>query len=681
VDFRPAEAVFLRLFNWFNQNLDFESSIREMLQTTRHAKRESHSTDSEVVEKAQFNLEQVETLMEQNQFDQVQQYLTKSPHFELEENEIVYLQALIEHHRGNTNKAAELAKMAIRCNTNIPNYHCLLATIASNNGESAKAIKHHTRAIELDAGFFKSYLQLGYLYEKEGSLESASDAFEQAWQLRQNNMVAAINLILCCKRLGQYHRALDTVECIVKKPDSQGWNNSVFLFEAGFLMLQLGFADKALKYFEAGLALDPQRTGLASAFLYTLNLASTSDIETIFRKHKEWPLQLPTQPDDHPYTRTERNPKNKTIRLGFVSPDFFCHPISCFLPAFLKERDPQQFEIYCYSNTRREDEMTCLYQNNSDKWVDIAGLGTTETADIIRNDEIDILIDLTGHTTHNRLDVFHLRAAPTQMSFLGYPNTTGVPNIDYRITDEVIDPPSERNRYSTEKLLRIPGGMHCYQPVLSNLPDVGESPCKTHGYITFGSFNNHAKLSDPTLTAWKQILDATPNSRLRIKSIYFEHGDKKNILAARLQQFGFRAEQYTIISRAGNLYDHLKCYQGIDISLDTFPYNGTTTTCDSLIMGVPVVSHSGDRPSGRTGASLLKSAGLDYLCATNEKDYIDVATAIASDPLGLGALRKQLRTKVLNSTLCDTNSWTRKFENILLKIFKECNSIPTITRT
>jgi len=646
-----------------------------MLQTTRQAKREPHSTDSEVVEKAQFNLEQVETLMEQNQFDQVQQYLTKPPHFELEEDETVYLQALIEHHRGNTNKAAELAKMAIRCNTNTPNYHCLLATIASNNGESAKAIKHHTRAIELDAGFFKSYQQLGYLYEKEGCLESASDAFEQAWQLRQNNMVAAINLILCYKRLGQYRRALDTVECIVKKPDSQGWNDSVFLSEAGFLLLQLGFADKALKPFEAGLALDPQCTGVASAFLYASNLAYTPDNETIFRKHKEWPLQLPIQPSDNPYTHTGRNPRDKMIRIGFVSPDFFYHPISCFLPAFFKQRDRQQFEIYCYSNTRKKDEMTCLYQNNSDKWVNIAGLGTTETAEIIRNDKIDILIDLTGHTMHNRLDVFHLRAAPTQMTFLGYPNTTGVPNIDYRITDEVIDPPSERNRYSTERLLRIPGGMHCYQPDVSNLPDVGEPPCKTYGYITFGSFNNHAKLSDPTLTAWKQILDATPSSRLHIKSNGLEHGDKKNILATRLQQLGFRAEQFTTLPRAVNLYDHLKCYQGIDISLDTFPYNGTTTTCDSLIMGVPVVSHPGDRPSGRTGASLLKSAGLNYLCATNEKDYIDVATAIASDPLSLGTLRKQLRTKVLNSTLCDTNSWTRKLENILLKTFKERNSI------
>lgn len=284
-----------------------------------------------------------------------------------------------------------------------------------------------------------------------------------------------------------------------------------------------------------------------------------------------------------------------------------------------------------------------------------------EAASLIRRDQIDILIDLAGHTGGNRLDVFAHKPAPVQITCVGYPNTTGLPQIDYRITDEFADPPTTTQKFS-EKLIRIAGGTFlCYIPT-SPHPEISKfAPVSVYRYITFGSFNNAAKMNDEVFNLWVRVLLAVPNSRLLLKCKAFASSEVKAELHAKIEALGIEESRVILMGHKGEVKEHLLLYNSIDIALDTFPYAGTTTTVEAMFMGVPVVTLKGKSHSQNVGVSLLTSVGplVSDLIAENEDHFVEIAVKLAQNEKRVGEIHANLRDHLLSSRLCNTSEYIK----------------------
>ncbi len=303
------------------------------------------------------------------------------------------------------------------------------------------------------------------------------------------------------------------------------------------------------------------------------------------------------------------------------------------------------------------------------RWRAIHGWRDHEVAERVRRDGIDILVDLAGHTANNRLGVFAQRAAPVQISYLGYPDTTGLPTIDYRLTDAVADPDGADAGYA-ERLYRLPDGFLCYEPP-ADAPAVTARPGALRGTITFASFNNLAKVNDAVVDAWARILAGVPGSRLLLKNRALGDAGVRERCAGMFAARGIGPERLEMTGWTADQHSHLALYGEVDIALDTFPYNGTTTSCEALWMGVPVVTLAGDHHVGRVGRSLLGRIGLEALCAADPADYVDLAIRLAARPDKLDALRANLRP-LMRVRLCDALAFTRTLEAAYRAIYDDC---------
>jgi predicted O-linked N-acetylglucosamine transferase (SPINDLY family) len=297
-------------------------------------------------------------------------------------------------------------------------------------------------------------------------------------------------------------------------------------------------------------------------------------------------------------------------------------------------------------------------------WRVMDNISDAGLAEVIFSDGIDVLLDLSGHTHAHSLACFHLRPAPVQLTYLGYPNVTGVRNMDGRIVDEVTDPPGCESGFAQacERLVRMKRVFLCYEPP-KGCKEAGPPPCASGAGVTFGSFNNAQKLSGATVRLWARLLRETPGSRLLLKGVAFSEEALRQDVLARFAAEG--ATNVEILPRAASTAEHLALYDRIDVGLDPMPYNGTTTTCEALWMGVPVVTLAGGTHAGRVGASLLTAVGLEELVATDEAGYVATAKALAADMPRLAAMRAGLRARVAGSPLCDGPGWCREFERVL----------------
>ena len=352
------------------------------------------------------------------------------------------------------------------------------------------------------------------------------------------------------------------------------------------------------------------------------------------------------------------------LRVGYVSPDFCRHAVSYFIEPVLENHDRSRYEIFCYSDVRVPDAVTTRLTSHAEHWRNSSSLADPALLELIQSDRIDILIDLAGHTAGNRLGVFARRAAAAQFTWLGYPNTTGLAAMDFRITDHVADP-AGNERWHSERLLRLPGPFSCYRPP-------GESPAvlpppalAADGVVTFGCFNHIAKWSEALIQLWAAVLRAVPRSRLLLKSRGL--GDRATAAALR-RQFelaGVSADRLELSSAELSVSDHLALYGRVDVALDSFPYNGATTTCEALWMGVPVVTLAGQTHVSRVGASLLAASGGLGKVANSADEYVLEALALAQDLPGLTAARAAQRSSMAQSPLCDGRRFTRDWEKVV----------------
>jgi protein O-GlcNAc transferase len=361
-----------------------------------------------------------------------------------------------------------------------------------------------------------------------------------------------------------------------------------------------------------------------------------------------------------------RDPERR-LRIGYVSADFHRHSCASFLRALLPSHDPRAIEVVAYSDNIADDEITTELQRGTAAWRRISGLNDAAAAELIRGDRIDILVDLAGHTSGNRLSVFARKPAPIQVSWLGYPGTTGIAEIDYRITDGTADPPEQTDGCYSEALWRLPGCFLAFAPDPSS-PEPAERTGL--GGPLFGSFNHLPKITPDVVAVWSRILHAVPSAQLLLKARRLGETATQARYAALFAQHGITPERLEFAPWQADAAAHLDLYRRVDLALDPFPYNGTTTTCEALWMGVPVLTLAGAQHAGRVGASLLQTVGMSELVATSADDYVSRAISLATDAGRLDGLRKDLRERMRKSPLCDGREFARRFETALREMWR-----------
>lgn len=359
--------------------------------------------------------------------------------------------------------------------------------------------------------------------------------------------------------------------------------------------------------------------------------------------------------------------RDGVLRVGLVSPDFREHSVAYFIEPLLRGLDKSRVHVTCYSTSPHADKVTERLLGLASAWRTLALASIGVIADAVRNDDTHIVLDLAGHTAGSGLPALCFEPAPVQGTFCGFPSTTGLDRVDIRIVDSFTDPagvPFDAQRHSVERLIRIDPCFLCYRP-MSDAPPVSNGPLSRNEPPTFGSFNNLKKLSNATLDAWAGVLSSVPGSRFVIKTQALDDPHTQADLLERFGARGIDASRVTIIPSTKTAREHLALYERVDVALDSFPYNGTTTTCEALHMGVPVVCVAGEMHASRVGLSLLNAAGLPELCATDVDGYVRIASELVADSTRLSELRRSLRQRLASSALCDERAYAIRFERAL----------------
>ena len=394
------------------------------------------------------------------------------------------------------------------------------------------------------------------------------------------------------------------------------------------------------------------------SFVFSL-LYTSYDARDVFEKHVELAKQFEEPLLAGIPAHTNDKTPNRRLKIGYVSPDFRRHSVAYFIEGVLASHNRDHFEIFCYSLISYEDDVTTRMRSVADHWENVADMDYDHVAELIRKDGIDILVDLAGHM-YKHLLLFARKPAPVQVSWIGYPATTGFRSVDYKIVDGYTDPPGMTEEFYSEKLLRMPDCFLCYTPE-ENTPEVSALPALTSEEVTFGSFNNLAKLTPEVVALWSKILQSVPDSFLNLKAARTDRSTTERVKGM-FAKNGIDFGQLELIPFTPSFRGHLETYHTIDIALDPFPYNGVTTTCEALWMGVPVITLEGNAHVSRVGGSLLSAVGLKEFIAGSHEQYIETAVKLAGDLERLKSLRKSLRDMMKHSSLCDARRFTENLE-------------------
>jgi protein O-GlcNAc transferase len=533
--------------------------------------------------------------------------------------------------------------------------------LALNQPAQARAALE--RALELDGGLCSAWVNLGAVLQSEGQPAAATLAFEQALRLEPDHAAAHYNCAAVLDQTDRLERAITHARAAVQLQPTRGdWHTGL----AG-LLSQVGEHAEALALYRSGLALQPDPVEHSS--LIVLQQYLPGEAAERLPEARRWAtLHCPANTARRS-TRAVR--RAGPLRVGYVSADFREHAVSHFFEPLLAAHDPSRITVSCYANANKRDAVTARLEQHA-RMRSIAELSDAQVADLIRSDDIDVLVDLSGHSLGHRLRVFGQECAPLQLAYLGYPGTSGVPAIRYRLTDALVDPEPHADAHYSERLVRLPRVFCCYQPPTA-APAVSALPVLTRGQITFGSLNKYMKVTDPVMRLWSNVLTSVPNSRLVLQARLFADPAACARVRARFASFGVAADRVELFGKMP-LAEHLALYNQIDIGVDTHPWNGHTTTCLALNMGVPVLALAGDVGASRMGVSVLTAAGLPDWVMADEAAYVAQAQRWASELRALAELRAGLRSQLQRSALCDAQSLAREVEDAYVALTASISS-------
>lgn len=533
--------------------------------------------------------------------------------------------------------------------------HFNLGAIFRAQGRLDDAAQSFSEAVRLDPSQMAVYETLkAVLLELDRADEAAQCHLEmlKLYPVNADTMASKGSMLHILSRLEEaadcYRKALQL------KPGNASLHDSL-----ASALCEQGKYKEAIEHHRLALRLDPVNYRFHSNLLLTLQYSPDIDSAEIFAEHCGAAKAYAVVLSEGLIHANDRDPERR-IRVGYVSSDFRMHSVAFFLEPLLVGHDFHQVEIFCYSGVSRPDAMTERMQGWAHHWRDIDGLQDEQVAAMARADGIDILVDLAGYTGGCRLGLFARKPAPVQASWLGYLDTSGLEAMDYHLTDAQVDPEG-RDAFYVESLARLPGCFLCYKP-LPDAPEVAVLPALEKGAVTFGSFNALPKVNENVVALWASVLRAVPRSQLFIKSSALTDGATSERYYGLFEAQGIGRDRVELIGHTATQTEHLDLYKRLDIALDTFPYNGATTTCEALWMGVPVLTLAGVRNASRMGVSLLNAVGMQDWIAETPEQYVTIATKMAADLPHLASLRAGLRERMAVSPLCDGKSFATKVE-------------------
>lgn len=536
-----------------------------------------------------------------------------------------------------------------------------LAAALLAQGESSEGIACLRRIIQLAPDAADTHANLAYVLAATGDPNGAIDNYRHAVRLRADDPNVWNNFAALLKALARYDEA---ESCCRAGLQADAGHAALHRTLAGVLFEQ-GRVDAAIVEIRAALALNPDAPAAHSELLRMLNYADAQDPAAVFREHRAWAERhaRPLENEAPPHTN-DPNPARR-LRVGYVSPYIHRHAVTFFLESVIQHHDRENLEIFLYADVERPDDYSERLREYGARWRKTSGLSDAQLAQLIRDDAIDILVDLSGHTNNNRLLAFARRPAPIQVNWLGFPSTTGMASMDYRITDAWCDPPGTTEHLNSEQLVRLPGIYMAWRPP-EQTPDVGPLPALDSGFVTYGSFHSCFKITPTIVALWSRILGQVPGSRLALLAISSEAA--RQHVTELFAGNGIAPGRLDFLPRLA-FDQYLAAFRTVDVALDTFPYHGATTTCFALWMGLPVVVLAGATHASRADVSMLSNVGLPRLVAGSGDEYVEIATRLAANLDDLAKLRASLRGMMMRSPNTDGRSCARHLESALREMW------------
>ncbi|HEX2970692.1 MAG TPA: tetratricopeptide repeat protein [Tepidisphaeraceae bacterium] len=563
---------------------------------------------------------------------------------------------------GRDGEAEEALRTAARLIPGHAEARALLGYFLKKRGALEEAIGCFREAVRLKPDFVEVHSYLGETLAGAGRHEEAVGAYERALALKPDYADALNNYGISLRMVGRIDDAAEAFRRAAAGNFTPAWSN------LGVVLDLKGERDEALAAYRHAVEGDPTNVACHNNLLYALHFHPDMGARELLAEHQKWDRQmaLPLRQGLAPHRNT-REPERR-LKVGYVSPDFRGHPVGRFMLPLIRAHDRGAVEVYCYAQVQRVDRITEEIAGACRQWRVINGKSDAEVAEMIREDGIDILVDLTMHMSGSRILVFARKPAPVQATYLAYVSTTGLGTMDYRITDPYLDPPESDTSIYSERSVRVPR-YWCYEPV-AEAPAVNALPAAGGGGVTFGCLNGFNKVSDEALETWGRLLLKVPGARLLLHA---NPGNHRERVWRMLEAMGVARQRCEFVG-LGRIEQYMATYHRIDIGLDPFPYAGGTTTCDALWMGVPVATLRGQRAIGRGGVSILSSLGPgpgpEWIADTRER-YVEIAAELAGDLGRLAELRRSLRERMRQSPLMDAQAFARSIEGAYRQMWRE----------